>query len=175
MSSAPRARPPHPRHVSRQSSTMPATRSTLPHPRACVFPRCQPLRLVIRLLRYLDQVPALVLHHSGFISMNPHDLLLCCRPSYCAAHQHTTSRHTWLHNTTSRTLVSPRHTKALPMLTITHHQPETQGTNQPCVCNLTLNECIVNTTIIRNHRLSERERRRTHLNDQKPDKSQTGH
>jgi hypothetical protein len=32
-------------------------------------------------------------------------------------------------------------------LTITHHQPEPQGTSQPCVHNLPLDECIVNTTI----------------------------
>jgi hypothetical protein len=32
-------------------------------------------------------------------------------------------------------------------LTITRHQPKPQGTSQPCVRNLPLDECIVNTTI----------------------------
>jgi hypothetical protein len=40
------------------------------------------------------------------------------------------------------------YTKVLPTLTITHHQPESQGTSQPCVHNFPLDECIVNTTII---------------------------
>jgi hypothetical protein len=38
--------------------------------------------------------------------------------------------------TQTHTLVSPlTHTKALHMLTIAHHQPEPQGTNQPCARN----------------------------------------
>jgi hypothetical protein len=59
------------------------------------------------------------------------------------------------------------------MLTITRHQPKPQGTSQPCVHNLPLNECIVNTTIIRTKKSTERERKKiTHSNDQKPYKSQ---
>jgi hypothetical protein len=58
------------------------------------------------------------------------------------------------------------------MLTITHHQTEPQGISQPFVHNLPLDECIVNTTIIRTQRSVEGERIRTHLGDQKPDKSQ---
>jgi hypothetical protein len=33
-------------------------------------------------------------------------------------------------------------------LTITHHQPEPQGISQPCVHNLPLDECIVDTTTL---------------------------
>jgi hypothetical protein len=51
---------------------------------------------------------------------------------------------TWLHNTSSHTLVSPRLTPKHYPLTITHHQPEPQGISQPCVHNLPLDECIVN-------------------------------
>jgi hypothetical protein len=74
----------------------------------------------------------------------------------------------------TRTLVSRlTHTKALPMLTITRHQPKSQGTSQPCVRNLPLIECIVNTTM-RTHKSAEGERRReAHLNDQKPDKAKS--
>jgi hypothetical protein len=57
------------------------------------------------------------------------------------------------------------------MLTITHHQPRPQGTSQPCVRNLPLDECIVNTTI-QTHKLEQQGRKETHLNDQKPDKRQ---
>jgi hypothetical protein len=68
------------RRVSRQSSTVPATRSTPPcHASSC--PKCQPPRLVTRLLRSVSQDSMLVLHHSRSISTSPHDLHLNRRPS----------------------------------------------------------------------------------------------
>jgi hypothetical protein len=47
-SSALHACPPRPGHMSRQSSTAPATQLALSRPRAGACPRCQPLRLVTR-------------------------------------------------------------------------------------------------------------------------------
>jgi hypothetical protein len=56
------------RRVSRQSLTMSATRSTPPRPRARACPRCQPPRLVTRLLWSVSQDPTLALHRSRSIS-----------------------------------------------------------------------------------------------------------
>jgi hypothetical protein len=86
VSRAPHARPPHPGPLSRQSSTVPATRSALPHVHACVCPRCQPLWLVTQLLWFLGQVPAFVLRRSRSIDTNPFDLhrrplYLCSTPA----------------------------------------------------------------------------------------------
>jgi hypothetical protein len=73
------------RHVSRQSSTMPATRSTPARPRASACPRCHPPRLATRLLWSVSQDPTLALHRSRSISTSPHDLHLSHRPpSLCS-------------------------------------------------------------------------------------------
>jgi hypothetical protein len=61
---------------------------------------------------------------------------------------------------------STNYTKVLPMLTITHHPLEPQEISQPCVRNIPLDECIVNTTVIRAQKTVKRERR-THSIDQK--------
>jgi hypothetical protein len=121
------------RRVSRQSSTTPTTRSTPPCPRASACPRCQPPRLVTRLLRSVSQVPALALHRSRSISTSPHDLHLSHRPpSLCSTPAHHKPTDMVAH-TQSHTLVSPLTTPECYPLTITHHQPEPQGTSQPCV------------------------------------------
>jgi hypothetical protein len=62
-------------------------RSASPH--ASAYPRCQPPRLVTRLLRYLNQVPALVLRRSRSLDTNLHGLHLCRRPpSLCSTPTH---------------------------------------------------------------------------------------
>jgi hypothetical protein len=59
-----------------QSSTAPATRPTLPCPRASACPRCQPPWLITQLLRSVSQNLAFVLHRSWSISTSTHDLHL---------------------------------------------------------------------------------------------------
>jgi hypothetical protein len=81
-------------HVPHQSSTTPATRSALPHPRASACPKYQPPQLVILRLWSLGQVSVPVLHHSRSISMNPHDLRrqppsLCSTPTHHKANDIT--------------------------------------------------------------------------------------
>jgi hypothetical protein len=77
------------RRMSRQSSTTPATRSTLPRPRTSACPRCQPPRLVTWLLWCVSQDPTLTLHHSRFISVSSHDLHLSRRPPFmCSTPAH---------------------------------------------------------------------------------------
>jgi hypothetical protein len=97
-------------------------------------PRCQPPHLVTQLLQSLCQDSALVLRCSRSIVTNPHDIHLHYRPP---SPNSTPTHHkleTCCTKTQTRTLVSPTtHFKALPMLTITRHQPE-QGTSQPYVC-----------------------------------------
>jgi hypothetical protein len=55
--------PPRPRHVSRQSSIAPTTRSAPPRHRVSAYPMCQPPRLVTWRLWSLGQVLTLVLLH----------------------------------------------------------------------------------------------------------------
>jgi hypothetical protein len=88
VSITPRARPPCPRHVSHQPLAAPTTWPAPPHPRASVCPRCQPPRLVTRLLWSVSQDPTLVLHHSQSMSMIPHDLHLGRRPRLMWPYQH---------------------------------------------------------------------------------------
>jgi hypothetical protein len=86
---APHLRTPCPGHVSRQSSTAPATRFSLPRPRVSACPRCQPPRLVTRLLWSINQDSTLVLHRSRSISASLHDLHLSRRlPSMCFTTAH---------------------------------------------------------------------------------------
>jgi hypothetical protein len=69
------------------------------------------------------------------------------------------------------TLGSPLTTPECYPLTINHHQSEPQGTSQPCVRNLPLDECIVNTTTWTYIAERGRRRRETHSKNQKPDKA----
>jgi hypothetical protein len=116
-------------HVSRQSSTASVTQSTLPHPRASVWPNCQPPQLNTRLLRSLSQVPVLILRHSRSISTNLYDLHFCHLPPYiCSTPAH--------HKPTFMVSQHKTHAPVSPWLnliryplTFTHHHPEPQGTS----------------------------------------------
>jgi hypothetical protein len=58
------------RHVSHQSFTMQATRSSPPCPHVSACPSCQPPLLVTRLLRSISQDPALVLHVTPLVLLS---------------------------------------------------------------------------------------------------------
>jgi hypothetical protein len=116
-----------------QSSSAPSTRFAPPCPHASVCPKCPPPRLVTRRLWSLSQVLVLVLHRSWSIGSNPHDLRLRRRPpSLCSTPAHHKPIDMVAQHITYASVnpqLNPRHYS----LAIIHHQPEPQGTNQPCV------------------------------------------
>jgi hypothetical protein len=133
MSIAPRVCPPCPGQVSRQSSIAPTTWTAPPHTCATACPRCQPPRLVTRLLRSIGQDLTFALHRSRSINKSPHDLQLSRRPpSPCSTPPHHKPID-MVAQAYSHILVSPLTTLECNPLTITNHQPKPQGTNQPCI------------------------------------------
>lgn len=68
-------------------------------------------------------------------------------------------------------LVHMTQPKTLHSMTINHHNPNHKVVYQPCVCNLLLEECIIN-TIAQTQRLVEKEEGIIHPNDKRLDQSQ---
>jgi hypothetical protein len=131
MSSILHTRPPRPRHVSHQSLTVLVTWSVVTCPRSSVCPNCQPswlvtpTSLVPRSRSNTRLLPLSAPRH------DPRDLHLhrWLSSLYCTPQ---VERHGCTY-TNSHSGKSKSHTKALPMLTITHHQPGQQGKSQPFV------------------------------------------
>jgi hypothetical protein len=134
MSITMRARLQCPRHVSRQSSTVAATRPALPHPRVSACSRCEPPRLVTRRLRSFSQVLTLVLHCFRSIGTNPHDLHIRRRPPSLCSTSAQRNLTDMVAHTKSHILISPLTIPECYSLIIIYHQTKKKDKSTSCSC-----------------------------------------